>query len=610
MKIKYLIFTIASLLLFIMGACTPDDHSLGNKDLTTDDLVEGIAYTVEPDADNPNLIHLKSLLPSSYTVRWDTPQGYSQEPNLDLKMAFAGTYEVSLGVETRGGLVFGPAYTFTIDNFYADFVTGEMWENLTGGAGNSRIWVADNGNYGKQQGFYTCFDPSTTWDDMTNNDGKTKWTTESKTWWEPSNSDIGNTEDDLKGYMEFSLKGKAGLTTHKFVNGVETVTEGIFDMNTDTHTLSATNVEIHHGAWADGKAVDFSKGFQILVLTEDQLMIGNYRDEALSGEGRCVYCWNFVSKDYADSYVPPAETPKVTLPDGWYDKFTTQNKYCSWKLDADVPFDWCDLTGERKNSYKSNSDYPASFTPASDVSSLTLKFCTPGSDGYKVTLPSGTEIAGQFDVSSETGSILFNQGVGSYLIGGSSIYFEATYGANLQVLSLEEDDLGHISDIWLGYKEEDAFGNSIQYLAYHFTAVFGGEEKKTYKATLNYFSTGWGYTAASDPLYLSDSGTYTATINGADSSPYGLYLDINKILKDYPNLDIVIKGIKVDGNDVAFDDSSIDRGIADSSDDARRYIVNPWGATSGDASKYVFSSTIEVEFELKLDNGSPFVTSE
>ena len=151
-----------------------------------------------------------------------------------------------------------------------------------------------------KHGFYSCFAPEASYLNMKKDDGKNNWYSDGYTWWEPSNSDIGHTQADLETYMTFSLEGKAGLKIHKIENGVETVSEGLFNMNTETRTMSAIDIDFHHGAWADGKSVDFRNDFKVLVLTENQLMIGNYRDEALSGEGKCVFCWNFVSKDYAE----------------------------------------------------------------------------------------------------------------------------------------------------------------------------------------------------------------------------------------------------------------------------------------------------------------------
>lgn len=53
-------------------------------------------------------------------------------------MPFEGEYEVTFGVQTRGGIVYGNPATFTIDSFYADFVNDDLWTYLTGGVNNEK----------------------------------------------------------------------------------------------------------------------------------------------------------------------------------------------------------------------------------------------------------------------------------------------------------------------------------------------------------------------------------------------------------------------------------------------------------------------------------------
>ena len=76
MKItKYIYSLLAVVMMAFMTGCSPDEYALGEKDLSSDDLVEGIAYTITHDSNNPNIIYLKSLLPSNYAVTFDIPQG-------------------------------------------------------------------------------------------------------------------------------------------------------------------------------------------------------------------------------------------------------------------------------------------------------------------------------------------------------------------------------------------------------------------------------------------------------------------------------------------------------------------------------------------------------
>src|SRR5690554_5914156 len=121
MKLTTSIYLFMASVLLFFHACTPEQYDLGVKDVTPDDLVEGLAYTVTHDANNPNIVYLESKMGGSYTPLWSHPQGRSQEQKVTLKIAFPGTYEVKFGVQTRGGVVYGSPVTFTIDDFYAEF---------------------------------------------------------------------------------------------------------------------------------------------------------------------------------------------------------------------------------------------------------------------------------------------------------------------------------------------------------------------------------------------------------------------------------------------------------------------------------------------------------
>ena len=87
---------------------------MGAKTYVSDDLVEGIAYTVTPDANDPNTIHLTSLIKGA-TPLWVTPSGPSQKSTLDLALPFAGEYSVTFGASTPAGPVYGEPYTFKVE---------------------------------------------------------------------------------------------------------------------------------------------------------------------------------------------------------------------------------------------------------------------------------------------------------------------------------------------------------------------------------------------------------------------------------------------------------------------------------------------------------------
>ncbi|HBW81817.1 MAG TPA: hypothetical protein DEF78_19100 [Sphingobacterium sp.] len=121
----YAICFFAAMVLF--GACSPENYILGDIDVTSAQLDKGKAFTVEHDANNPNIVYLTSLMDSKYTPLWEHPQGRSQEKKVTLRMPFPGEYTVKFGVETRGGIVYGEPVTFNIDQMYAEFISDETW---------------------------------------------------------------------------------------------------------------------------------------------------------------------------------------------------------------------------------------------------------------------------------------------------------------------------------------------------------------------------------------------------------------------------------------------------------------------------------------------------
>ncbi len=86
-----------------------------------------------------------------------------------------------------------------------------------------------------------------------------------------------------------------------------------------------------------------------------------------------------------------------------------------------------------------------------------------------------------------------------------------------------------------------------------------------------------------------------------------MFLDVPDILLDYPNADVIIKDVKIDGNSISFSDEVISRGAGDDPNTLRRYFFHPWGLNPDEAPKYVFNSSLEVTFEVKMDTGEPFI---
>ena len=55
MKVKKFIYSLlAAVMMFFVAGCSPDEYSLGEKDLAPEDLAENLAFTISHNADNPN----------------------------------------------------------------------------------------------------------------------------------------------------------------------------------------------------------------------------------------------------------------------------------------------------------------------------------------------------------------------------------------------------------------------------------------------------------------------------------------------------------------------------------------------------------------------------
>ena len=576
-----------AVLALLVAACSPDDYSLGDKNITSDDLVEGLAYTLTHDSSNPNIVYLKSLLPSSYTTLWDTPQGRSQEAEMTLKMPFAGDYQVRMGVETPGGVVYGPYTTFTIDNFCAEFVTDPLWSMLAGGVGKSKKWIYDNGKYGFSAGEVTYGDPSANptfgWNSFTMN-------------WDPGAGHTGDA-NMWDSYMIFDLNGNANYQFYNSSTG--TTQKGIFNLNTDSHILNLTDADLMHpDTWAARRS-DWRRNLQIVALDDNHLRVGYTR---VSGDwgGEWLEVFNYVSEDYAMNYDPgDAKEEEPELASDWRDYVEPKTSHVmTYKLNADKPYDWCNLNGSAKG---------IASTAVDGIEDLTLVMNNV-SHKYTVTTPDGTEYAGTYTLSDKGVYTFDGQFPSLTLSADGDVTFSRSNDNSLRILSYETDDYsGSLSNLWLGKKLYDDQNKLWAYQGYQFTLQTGGAQVKRYKGGLHLFDSSWTF-QQSDDVYVTTDGDYTFTINGSCSNVYGLYLDIEKLLKDHPNCDVKVVAVKADGKSVDFDDAAIDRVVGDAATTARRYIVNPWGANASTAANYSFSSSLSITVHVTLDNGKPFIT--
>ncbi|MCR5312831.1 MAG: hypothetical protein K6E54_04165 [Bacteroidaceae bacterium] len=600
MKLKNIAYTLVTGAALSLTACSPDDYSLGAVDYDSADLVEGVAFTATKDATNPNIVHLKSLLPTSYNALWQHPQGRDQGPELDLKIPFAGTYAYRYGVQTRGGVVYGDTCYFTIDDFCADFVSDQLWEYLSGGVGKSKKWFLDLDANGVSRYFAGPLyfkGTNDSWLSITEgvDVGGDTWA-----WDADWNSVAGwafTSEAKDFGYMEFDLKDGSNVTVVE--NDLGKTMKGTYMLDTDNHTLQFTDAELLHESVYDAAIESWTGTLKLLSLTENTMQVGVYR-----ASERCLICYNFISEDYYNNWSPTVVDTDVTptLREDWRDYVEQKtNKVITYKLSSDLAYDWCGLDGKAKGITSTSID---------GIEDLTLVL-NSATKAYSVTTPAGNTVEGVYSLSDD-GVFTFDNGLPLVqLSADGAVSFKTNYDKTLRILGFDVDDYsGNLANLWLGLQDVDDMGRVYQYVGFQFVPQIAGDNAVKYTASLNYFDTDWVF-SNSENVFITGDGDYTFSISagsGADGQkPYGIYLDVLKVLKKSPNVDITIKSIKVDGVEMLgqknMTDENIVRCLGDVNTTARRYILNPWGDFTSWTDMFKFKTSIDVVVSVVMDSG-------
>lgn len=455
-------------------ACTPDKYDMGGRGVSSDDLVEGLAYTITHDTQNPNIVYLKSLMDRHYTSLWEHPQGRSQKADDTLKIAFPGTYNVVYGVMTPGGPVYGDTAHFTIDQFYAGFVSDKSWTMLTGGVDQAKTWIPDNGKYGMAKGEISYADPSTTveYDNFSTN-------------WDPDAGYTDATKEYMQSEMTFDLKGAANVEVKTAHDGKVEVKKGTFMLNLDNMTITFTDAELLHTNGWTKMTSNWKSGLKILKLTDNQLQVGILREKASSGEDPWWIIWNFVSKDYADNYVPEDQPDPVPSIDGDANTVMTTSNSKTWTLSTDSPYDWADLDGNLLNNFSKPADYQSTGWAAYDAkmaAGTSFKFTATSADGGRFTFQSydGGKVEGTYTVDKNH-DITFSEDLSAKIsetpyTGWTSTMMLETASRKLRLLKTQTDVFGSVSDMWLGKRSTE----KSEYTVYHF--VLGGGSGSTVDA--------------------------------------------------------------------------------------------------------------------------------
>lgn len=423
---------MATAALLTLAACSPDEYSLSRPDLTTADLVQGQAYSVTVDADNT--ITLKSLLGSNYNCYWVQPNGRSQGPEVKLQLPFAGTYEVTFGVDTRGGVVYGEPYKFDVTTNNMALLEDPLYTYLTGGVGSSKKWVPVDRDYGVGQ----CTAPVMYCnpDDVLNdgsastdigiNHMKPNWDPGFQSWLIPQDSPY------MDSYMEFTLDNVKGcsLTEYRAEDGVTKTGKWNLNLSDKNHpTLSFTDTYAMHNVGFDEVCSNYTDDIIITELTPYILQLATMRTNS---EGAWWIIWNFIAEDVQNGtvvipsgeveYITPGSPEVPEIDDLTTKLFTTDINGVEFKgaemtftVSEDAAYDWLWWNGGA-SAWQSvtGGAYGSSWAPMWDEDAITENELTlTAKGGYTCGALSG-------NYTIEDGKIVFDQEVTFFTVSGDN----------------------------------------------------------------------------------------------------------------------------------------------------------------------------------------------
>ena len=479
---KSIYLSLAAALL--LGACSPDEYSLSKPDLTAEELVQGVAYTVDVDAQNT--ITLTSLLDKSYNCYWVHPNGRAQGNVATLALPFAGTYEVTFGVDTRGGVVYGAPYQFTINTNNMSLLEDPLYTYLTGGVGKSKKWVPVDRDYGVGN----CTGPVMYCNpDDVLNDGSAStdiginhmvpnWDPGFQSWLIPQDSPY------MKSSMTFSLDDKQGCTVSVYRAEEDKTYNGKWNLLVEDKnhpTLSFTDAFALHNVGFDEVCANYTDKIVITALTPYLLQLATMRTNS---EGPWWIVWNYIAEDVQQGkvqipsdeaeYLNPTAPVLPEIEDLETKLFTTdingvefQGAEMTFQVSQDAAYDWMWWNGAT-SAWESvvKGNYGSSWAPMWDedaVAESELTLTRKGDYTYG-------EYSGKYTIQDS--KIVFDQPVTFFTVAGDQRTVMVT-GSEWQVFKVDPG-----SELIIGVPDgKDANGATNAYLVAGFTykAVGGGQ---------------------------------------------------------------------------------------------------------------------------------------
>ncbi len=452
---KTIVYLIVGLLPLI-SACSPDDFGLGST-LSKADL----KYSITQDPSDPNTIILESLTPNAIPC-WTTPAGRSTKVNDKVQIAFPGEYSFVYSVMVNGGYVQADTFKLNLTTTNLNYVDNEYYKMLTGGVGNSKRWIVDNGSYGLAAGAMAYGDPTSTKNaSMAFNNYDTNWA--------PSGNANGSTDTDMHygRVMEFSLDGGPYMKVYESDGSL--LQSGTYSLDVNTVKISTTDASILSPDNFVANVANWNKNLQIVELTNNRMCVATMRTNS---EGSWWYFWNYVSEDYANSYVPADEPdPNFTF-DIDQAAALCQGYSQKWVLSKQTPFNWANLDASLMNSswvdnatYADWTGFNASATTNYAKASITFK----SNGSVDVVDSDGKSETGSYSLDSKKNLITFSGVKPNIYISGGWVYASTTDDNQWKILDIDMK-FDKPYGIWMGKRDS----SQKQYMCYYFVVDESG----------------------------------------------------------------------------------------------------------------------------------------
>lgn len=504
----------------MLTACRDDEPTLGEK-LDKSQIDFDVIQDFNIDAGG-NTVILRNNTPKTVPI-WDYGTGRSNRTIDTVRFPFQGEYVIKLSVNTAGGLVEMEPVTIQVTEDNLNYVNDPLWTMLTGGVGEEKTWILDNGKYGFTTGPLAYADPAKTqeWENFEPN-------------WEPAPGDVGIGADYEAAEMTFRLVGGPFIETVK-PNEPGGNESGTFFLDVDNHTLSTTDATIIRPESFIANASNWTQNIKIFMLTENFMRVGIMRT---NNEGPWWYILNYVSKEYAENYVPQY-VPDPNFVHGEQRYILAGNSATTWKLSAKSPFNWADLNGNMLNQgWDAPSDYPDwtgfDASAVANFDDVRLTFTKTGD--VILRNDDGSEDRGFYTIDEKKNLLTF-EGIqpsiyisGGWVSASTTSYFEdeggnVITGENQWKIVKTKTVAGVVTDVWFGKRDT----GKKEYMVYHFELESGhpdiykemikglaggilGTTSRTYKIDLNWpvdwtslDGVGWTVPGTIDDWYWSDA---------------------------------------------------------------------------------------------------------